>query len=235
MNVEWMRERLEEFRDVCSQYDASYDYRNYSGHPALRERMYSLEPTAKKVLAALDPPLADFEIDNIGGAATARDRAIKGLGLLADADEIERNLRPQAPSLPADELHPWVWDAARTFWDAGQHAVAVEQAAKSVTAHTQQKTGMSLADDDLMAQAWSDDPPKRDRPRLRFEGDRESPTWRSRQKGARFLALGCYAGIRNIAAHAVSPDWSPQVALEALAAFSIVARWVDEASVVAAD
>jgi Protein of unknown function (Hypoth_ymh) len=104
-------------------------------------------------------------------------------------------LRPEAPTLPADQLHPWVWDAARTFWDAGAHAVAVEQGAKSITAHTQQKTGCQLADDDLMSQVWSDEPPKAGRPRLRFPGDRSTKTWQSRQRGARSLAQGCYGAF----------------------------------------
>ena len=112
--------------------------------------------------------------------------------MLADLDDVASRLRAEAPALPADQFHPWVWDAARTFWDAGAHAVAVEQAAKSITAHTQQKTGCQLADDDLMSQVWSDEPPKAGRPRFRFPGDRSTKTWQSRQRGARSLAQGCY-------------------------------------------
>jgi uncharacterized protein (TIGR02391 family) len=159
---------------------------------------------------------------------TAADR---GLGMLADLDDVATRLRPEAPTLPADQLHPWVWDAARTFWDAGAHAVAVEQAAKSITAHTQQKTGYQLADDDLMSQVWSDEPPKADRPRLRFPGNRNAKTWQSRQRGARSLAQGCYGGIRNVVAHENAPDWPQQLALEYLACLSVLARWINEAEV----
>jgi hypothetical protein len=62
------------------------------------------------------------------------------------------------------------------FWDADARAVAVAQAAKSITTRTQQKTGCQLADDDLMSQVWSDEPPKADRPRLRFPSDRNTKT-----------------------------------------------------------
>jgi uncharacterized protein (TIGR02391 family) len=151
--------------------------------------------------------------------------------MLADLDDIATRLRPEAPTLPADQLHPWVWDAARTFWDAGAHAVAVEQAAKSLTAHTQQKTGCQLAEDDLMSQVWSDEPPKADRPRLRFPGDRNTKTWHSRQRGARAMAQGCYGGIRNVVAHQHAPDWPQQLALEYLACLSVLARWINEAEV----
>lgn len=68
------------------------------------------------------------------------------------------------------------------------------------------------------------------RPRLRLPGDRSSLTWKSRQRGARALAQGCYAGLRNVVAHD-DPDWSEQEALEALACLSVLARWIDEAEV----
>jgi hypothetical protein len=82
-----------------------------------------------------------------------------------------------------------------------------------------------------MQQAFSDDPPKPGMPRLRFPGKASTPTWASRSRGARFFAQGCYAGIRNVAAHEHRVDWSDDVALEYLAAFSILARWIDECEV----
>ena len=231
MDYGWMRQRLEEFRDVCQHYADSRQPGSPYDIGQLRQRMYGLEPTAKAILRALDPGLAEFESEDWAGEHAAIRAATRGLGMLADVDEVAVRLRPDAPALPADQFHAWVWDAARTFWDAGAYAVAVEQAAKSVTAHTQQKTACNLADDDLMAQAWSDDPPKPERPRLRLPGDRTSNTWRSRQRGARALAQGCYAGIRNLAAHEHEPAWPQQVALEYLACLSVLARWIDEAAV----
>jgi hypothetical protein len=44
------------------------------------------------------------------------------------------------------------------------------------------------------------------------------------------LAIGAYAGIRNVVAQAVEPGWSDQKAMEYLAVLSTVARWADEAS-----
>ena len=48
------------------------------------------------------------------------------------------------------------------------------------------------------------------------------------QRGARALAEGIYAGIRNPFNHESPHDIDEQVALEYLAALSILARWVDE-------
>jgi Protein of unknown function (Hypoth_ymh) len=205
MDRDWMRQRLEEFRAVCEEYARSFQGRDV-GDDRVQARMHRLEPTARAVLRALDPDLANFSLDTMAGEYQGIKAADRGLGMLADLDDVGSRLRPEAPTLPADQLHPWIWDAARTFWDAGAHAVAVEQAAKSITAHTQQKTGCQLADDDLMSQVWSDEPPKAGRPRLRFPGDRSTKTWQSRQRG-RSLAQGCYRGIRNIVAHDHAPDW----------------------------
>jgi uncharacterized protein (TIGR02391 family) len=224
MDRDWMRERLDKFRAVCEEC-AHSNQDGYGGDPRVRARMHRLEPTARAVLKALDPDLASFNLDTMAGEHEGITAADRGLGMLADLDDVATRLRPEAPTLPADQLHPWVWDAARTFWDAGAHAVAVEQAAKSITAHTQQKTGYQLADDDLMSQVWSDEPPKADRPRLRFPGNRKAKTWQSRQRGARSLAQGCYGGIRNVVAHENAPDWPQQLALEYLACLSVLARW----------
>ena len=216
MDRDWMRERLEEFRAVCQEYERSSQHGSIGDENVLA-RMHRMEPTARAVLRALDPELANFNLDTMAGEYDGIKAADRGLGMLADLDDVTTRLRPEAPTLPADQLHPWVWDAARTFWDAGAHAVAVEQAAKSITAHTQQKTGCQLADDDLMSQVWSDEPPSAARPRLRFPGDRSAKTWQSRQRGARSLAQGCYGGIRNVVAHDHAPDRPQQLALEYLA------------------
>jgi hypothetical protein len=45
------------------------------------------------------------------------------------------------------------------------------------------------------------------------------------------FAEGCFAGLRNPAAHEHGPEWDEQRALEYLAAFSILARWIDECRV----
>jgi uncharacterized protein (TIGR02391 family) len=104
----------------------------------------------------------------------------------------------------------------------------VEQAAKSLVARVQQKTGSAQADRELMADVLS---PKvsTDRVRLWLPGDRTDDTWKSRQDGLHLVAQGAYAGIRNVVAHTDETDWSEQEALEYLAVLSVVARWVDEA------
>ena len=44
--------------------------------------------------------------------------------------------------------------------------------------------------------------------------------------GARGMGQACSQGIRNVGNHSEA-DWSEQEALEYLAAFSILARWIE--------
>jgi hypothetical protein len=129
-------------------------------------------------------------------------------------------------------LHPWIITAVSDLWRDGHRREAVGRAARSLSAATQDKLRRyDVSDDHLFQQSFSDDPPKPGQPRLRFVGDRRSPSWTSRLRGARGLAQGCYAGMRNIAAHENGDEWSEEVALEYLASFSVLARWVDECEV----
>jgi hypothetical protein len=110
-------------------------------------------------------------------------------------------------------------------------AVAIETAAKWLTARIQEKAPSKAPDRELVKDVFSSKP-SNGRTRLWFPDDRETATWRSRQDGLHLLSMGAYAGIRNVAVHSYQPGWSEQQALEYLAVFSIVARWTDETEVV---
>lgn len=90
-----------------------------------------------------------------------------------------------------------------------------------------------MNDTQLMLEAFSKDEPGPGRPRLRCPGDHSSQTVRSRQEGAMYYARGCFQAIRNPASHE-HHEWDPQVALESLTALSVLARWIDDWSVVTA-
>jgi hypothetical protein len=83
----------------------------------------------------------------------------------------------------------------------------------------------------LCREAFSLNEPTPGSPRLRFPGDRTSDTWRSRQQGGIDFGAGCFEGIRNPAAHEYELDLPEQIALEQLASFSMLARWIDECEV----
>ncbi|MFJ5832283.1 TIGR02391 family protein [Streptomyces sp. NPDC093089] len=152
-------------------------------------------------------------------------------GILHDA-EIRENLGDNAPRLSASSLHPWVWDGAKSLWRSGHFREAITAAARKVNAETQNKLKLRRPSEvALFNQAFSMDAVAPGQPRLRVLPDDGSDTYRSTQRGARALAEGCYAGLRNPNSHEADLDELPEhEALEQLAAFSLLARWVDSAT-----
>ncbi len=73
--------------------------------------------------------------------------------------------------------------------------------------------------------------PKPEAARLRLAQDDGSKTYENVHRGARTFAEGLYAAIRNPGMHTPTAGGEEQLALEQLAAFSLLARWVDQASV----
>lgn len=164
-----------------------------------------------------------------------RNLAIKLCARVRRAQEIEENIGSTAPSIQADQLHPWVWEGAKALWESGHFRSAVEDAAKKVNAETQNKVNRrDIAEKDLFIQCFSEDEPSLGRPRLRRTKDDGSDTYKSMQRGARTLAEGIFAGIRNPFNHEAPQDIDMQTALEYLATLSVLARWVDESEVVTA-
>jgi Protein of unknown function (Hypoth_ymh) len=93
-----------------------------------------------------------------------------------------------------------------------------------------EKVGRSdLSGVDLVRQAFSTDPPTEDRPRLRFADiDPATERWTNAHQGAMEYGVGCSMRIRNIITHDMAEP-NPDEGLEALAALSLFARWIDEA------
>jgi hypothetical protein len=233
MDRDWMRERLQQFSQLCQRYERTIPPGEYLGNDNFRKEMWRAEPTIRKIFEALDSDLVSaFKLGGLAGEASAQTLVARAMGILDDADEWGVRLKPEAPTLPADQLHRWVWDAARTFWESKHHRAAVDAAATAINAHTQTKIGRTdISDDDLMNQAFTEKP-KAGQAYLRLPGDdTKDKTLKSRSNALRPFAAGCFAGIRNPATHEHGPDWSPQKALESLAALSILARWIDECEV----
>ena len=161
-----------------------------------------------------------------------REQAMRAKEGLEREEEIRQNLGEDAPEISAASLHPWVWSGASSLWASGHFRSAVEDAAKKVNAETQNKIGRrDVSEANLFREAFSTDPPIPGRPRLRRMPSDGSRTYESMQRGAMALAEGIYRGIRNPLNHENPEDVPEQIALEYLAAMSVLARWVDEANV----
>ncbi|MET9051776.1 TIGR02391 family protein [Streptomyces bacillaris] len=162
----------------------------------------------------------------------SRRAAVEALGRAGSEEEVADFLRPDSPSLAAGALHPWVWEPAAPLWAAQAHQDAVLTAARTVNRRLQQKLSRhDIGEMDLCMQSFDLKQPTESKPRLRFDGDRSTPTWRARQEGAKYFSAGAFLGIRNLAAHQEKVTWTEQEALEYLASFSVVARWIEECSV----
>lgn len=148
----------------------------------------------------------------------------------------EREGTPGLPSVDPSDLHPWVAEAAARLWDDGHQRQAVQAAASAVESWIRAKTGVhqgSVAS--LAASAFSSADATPDAPRLRFTGFDPvgSDSWKSAHDGAGAFARGCFLRIRNLYTH--HDGETEQEDLEALAALSLLARWIDTAEVVKAE
>ncbi len=143
MNRAWMRQKLQSYRDLLEEFIRLKTPWGTSQGKALVAELHRQEPTVKEILKRLDPGLADFVLDAFGGEHASPSGVLtcvhKGLGILDDQEEWAVRLLPDAPVLPADQFHPWVWDSARTLWETGHYRQAVHTAASAINAKTQAK------------------------------------------------------------------------------------------------
>jgi hypothetical protein len=162
-----------------------------------------------------------------------RDWAGRAIAQLEREEELREKLGDNAPLLDAAALHAWVWDGVASLWRTGHFRQAVDQAAIHLNAETQSKVGRrDLSETKLFQQVFSTDDPLPGKPRLRLLQDDSGDTFKNVHRGAMAMAEGLYAAIRNPIAHEVGEELTEQEALEQLAAFSVLARWVDRAWVV---
>ncbi len=171
--------------------------------------------------------------DTSGRWQQHRQAAQRAITQLEREAEISEKLGDNAPLLDAARLHPWVWEGARSLWQSGHYREAVRAASVKVNAETQNKLGRrDISETALFQSAYSNDEPKPGQPRLRLPDDDGGKTALSARRGVMAFAEGCYAGLRNPASHDPLEELPETEALEQLAAFSVLARFVDRSSVV---
>jgi uncharacterized protein (TIGR02391 family) len=166
-----------------------------------------------------------------------REGAILCLAQLRAQAELNEHLGSSGPKLPATDMHPWIWDAAKSAWEADNYEDAVDAAARNLNSHTRKKVGRKdIGEGDLIAQLFSDKAADENNPRLRLElpDDLGTSTERNLYGGIIAFGKGLFQAVRNPLAHE-APDameMTEQEALECLAALSLLARWIDRAAVI---
>ncbi|WP_280447121.1 TIGR02391 family protein [Nocardia brasiliensis] len=233
LNIGWALARLEDFIEAVEANNSIIPAIPLtSEHHALRRKMAATAVAAEKILDRIVPHWRSeiktgFTDDQWG---QRRELCVRAMEELRMQDAFEENLGENAPVLNAAQLHHWVWDAAKPLWISGHFAEAVRAASIVVNARTQEKLNRrDIAESDLFAQAFTMDAPKRGAPRLRLMDNDGSKTYQSLHQGVAAFARGCYAAIRNPISHDVHGEFNEYEALEKLAAFSILAKWVDGA------
>lgn len=236
MNTDWAIAQLGKFIEQTVM-------RNGSGPGVITSADYTAAPEAdvakqaqivEKILARVTPSWRDELTDKMANNRWAKHReaAIRASEELIRADEIRQNLGDDAPQISAADLHPWIWSGARSLWQSGHYVQAVRDAATKLNAETQNKVGRrDVSETNLFKQSFSPDEAQPGKSRLRRMRPEDSDTYRSLQRGAMSLAEGVFAGIRNPLSHEADQELSEQVALEYLAALSVLARWIDESNV----
>lgn len=215
----WMIEHLREHREALQRH----------GHEYYGQQVEGLDVTRRIVERVL--PGEPFDID------PTRDEAweyltltliSRALGVLENRSQILAFLGPAGPTMPAEDLHPVIWASAAELWKIEHYRAAVARAATFLNAHVQDRsTRTDLSDKNLMAQVFSPEPASDMKPRLRWAGQGTEQTVTSMVSGLVNFAQGVSLAIRNPATHETA-EMPRQIALEQLAAMSLLARWVDE-------
>ncbi len=237
INSEWAVTQLDEFINASATHFVNGppgtigfgEYKTTLGHEEVVKKAQVIE----KILDRVVPRWRDLDV------ATGhkmwekhREASIRAMEELLRQEELRKNLGEDAPEISAANLHPWVWNGAASLWRSSHYRSAVEDAAKKVNAEAQNKVGRrDVSETKLFQEAFSEKPAEAGKTRLRRMKDDGSDTYKSVQRGAMALAEGIYAGIRNPFNHEDPRDIEEQIALEYLAALSVLARWVDESEV----
>ena len=235
INVEWARAELEKFRAAARpvRHDSGYDYDpSYWTTAEDQETVLAQAHVVEPILCRLVPDWPTMPVHGTNDSWDQhREGCTRALVALDREQEIRENLgEDAAPQLDASHLHPWVWEGARSLWQSGHYGEAVRAASRKVNAEAQNKLGRrDAAETTLLKSAFSTDPAKPGQPRLRLHPNDGSDTFRSLHAGAGAFAHGCYGALRNPGSHDPQDELPQDQALEQLAAFSILARWIDQA------
>ena len=247
VNAEPALDLLYEFREHL---ERNRDIHDRLGNDAARDdesacRLTALEPSVERIASSVEsnserhrPPSRGVYTRGMWTWSNRVHWVVRLIGILENIARDAEIFAPAGPKLAASQLHPWVWNAAIDLWEDGHYREAVQRAATSVEEHTQLKLDdASSSAASLYMNAFRTDANRGER-RLRFRDLQErtadgqtTADWRSAHDGAAHFGRGCAQAIRNLASHRTD-DLEEQVALEYLAALSVLARWISTAETV---
>ncbi|MDR0960409.1 MAG: TIGR02391 family protein [Propionibacteriaceae bacterium] len=159
--------------------------------------------------------------------------------MLVDA---ESRTDSDLPTFSPAQFHHVVWSCASEHWTIHQYRVAVREAAEGLTAHWKKKLDRNDVDNTVFwQQTLSYGPPETGKPKLTWPGALDGKTEKSMRggleplaKALNELATGLNLTVRNVTTH-TRTELSEQEAMERLAAYSYLARLLDQCEIATAD
>ncbi|MFI6220123.1 TIGR02391 family protein [Nocardia salmonicida] len=210
----------------------------YAGTYAPRCGRFEAIRLTETIRPILDRLYPDWKVENStveqDEFKQVRDAAQRLIARLSSHLEVAEKLGglDNSPRIRASELHPLIWQAASAQWLTGHRHEAVLAAAKQVNSILQTKVSRrDISDLDLVKQAFSKDAPQPQKPRLRYSQVSSDQTAESMRRGVMEFGSGCFSAIRNPVSHLPNSEieLTEHTALERLCAFSLFARFIDEA------
>jgi hypothetical protein len=222
--------REEAFRHLCdywSQASAAQKLPRFAGQrgpvlAVLNEKLV----TINQILRELAPDLPLIKAQTIAQHGATWPRINRALEIINTGRELDNHQwTGGGPAFPLNLLDPVISQVAIPLWQANKFRQAVSDAATSLNKFAQDQLGRhDIYDSKLMTEAFSDEPAKRGKPRLRCPGDHRLVTVKDQQNGARQLANGAFLAIRN-PAHHMTGDWNPGTAFHYVTILSQVAHY----------
>lgn len=233
MDLAPIKKAVDEFVEDVNAHLWASTLRDWDAAETARQDVLRRLPAMRAIAKAVEsgPRPGDLEpVD--GNYAPVLDAGLRLQGAIEFEEGLAFALMGVGPALSAEQLHPWVWEAAGSLWRDGYHRQAVHAAASQIDRHLQAKLGRhDISGTQLARDAFSLDDPAPGRPRLRLSGETSGQSFKSTHEGARELGAAVSQLIRNSAAHGPSDPIEEQEALEHLACLSFWARLVDTSAV----
>lgn len=244
VDVEWVQQQLKEFIQHTAPVNQSSVGPGYVSLSLLmlpacgRPQALKLAETVRPILTRLYP---EWRVEN-GTSENdefqqERDASRRLLARLENHTEVMKRLGggDTSPRIQASGLHHLVWQAARPQWETGHRHEAVLAAAKAVNSLLEAKVSRrDISEVDLIKQSFSEKDPAAGKPRLRYLAVSNDQTAESMRRGVMEFGSGCFAAIRNPLGHLPNDqiELSEQSALERLCAFSLFARFIEDADLI---
>lgn len=237
MNAERARQHLEDFLSLLRRNRAAFAMKDdiYATHEEFRltqNELLARRPLVLAIAEELDPGIA--ERIRRRSALTwewedAEDGTVELLGLVREHQAFRDVFTGEGPTVPRIVVHASIWLNVKDLWAEGRFADAVRQATAFVlgTSLASKLEVFDITGPELVSEAFSLEPPRPGRSRLRLPGvARDSEDWESGQRAMEHIGIGCVLAVRALTS-VRSAHLDEQLAQELLGALSIFTCWVE--------